>query len=447
MKTDFLAREPEIFANVKMRTADLFCGGGGSATGLRSHVNLVLGIDNDERALETYRANHGHEALQLDLSHTQDVINLLKKRRVQLICASPPCQDYSNAGLRVEGQRADLTSSLADIVIGIQARGLIMENVPEVLSSFAFAQLESKLLAAGYHMCSFILDASKVGVPQKRRRAFVIATKGSIDSLRKLLQASQDLTNAFTTTPRDVMPKIAKYFVTVPRHSKDPAVVSSNFPAPTLRTNCAGRVNTTSYQPRARDTGPIAQAAQLSIQQLGQLSGFPETYNWPIVRSRAGRIIGNAVCPPVMEWVIQHSLPAINSVRPNGEQEPTHVKADPPHRNGTTLRRAMFLLGLDQDSTPDAATISTLAQSAGIHVFRTVPTLVLRYTYGTNKATDSKVAKITHGYVKRKWTIEICERAISSSCTDDMYWLVPAGGAMRRYRSTNELKKANLLDS
>ena len=429
----------------KMRTADLYCGGGGSAEGLSKHVDLVLGVDHDPNALECYRMNHpNHEAIEMDLSETRAVIRLLKKRRIELVTGSPPCTDFSNAGNRIEGARAGLTSKFADIVVGCGAKGAIVENVPEVLSSNAFHEFEAKLLAAGFHLVSFVIDASKVGVPQRRRRAFVIATRGSLDSLRPILQASQDLANAPVTTPNEVIPKIGKWLLTTPCNKSSPAVVPSDQPAPTLRTGCGSRINKRTYQPRTRDAGPIEEATELSVKQLGMLSGFPRRYKWPNVRSHAGRVIGNAVCPPVMDWVVRHALPAFSSIRPPKE-EPTHLKPDPPARQGTTFRRTLFVLGLAQDAEPDAATLSGLARRAGIHVFRTRPSLVLRYTYGTNETTDANTRQITQGFIRRGWTLEIRERGVATNCTDDLYWIINTGQDIVRYRSIRELEKAGLV--
>jgi DNA (cytosine-5)-methyltransferase 1 len=228
-----------------MRACDLFCGGGGSAAGLSKHVTVVAGMDCDERVLEVYRQNHAHEALCVDLSHVSRVVKLLKRRRIDLITASPPCQDFSSSGGRIEGARAELTAALADIIIGVGAKGAIMENVPEVLYSDAFSQFEAKLLAAGYHLVSFVINASHCGVPQRRKRAFVIATLGRLDKLRPILEAAERLADAPVTTPRDVVPGIGRTLITVARNSTSPCVVSASEPAPTLRTGCASHITKT----------------------------------------------------------------------------------------------------------------------------------------------------------------------------------------------------------
>jgi hypothetical protein len=188
----------------------------------------------------------------------------------------------------------------------------------------------------------------------------------------------------------------------------------------------------------ARDAGPISRATQLSVRQLGMLSGFPHDYVWPDSRSLAGHIIGNAVCPPVMAWVVRRCLQALASVRKRYE-EPTHIRTEPPRR-GNAFRRALFALGLDQDC--DGAAIVERARRVGAQVHRTHPTLVLRYTFGKSKATDANVLQLTQGHMQRGWTLEIRERGVANSQCDDLYWIVPQSG---RYRSTAELKEAELF--
>lgn len=435
-----------------MRAADLFCGGGGSSTGLRTvpNLNLVLGIDFDANALRTYALNHSHESLLQDISDVKSTIEILKKRGIQIICASPPCQDFSNAGLRVESERANLTALLADIVVGANAEGLIMENVTEMLGSEAFGRFEKTLLDANYHILSFTIDASKVGVPQRRNRAFVVASKGSLEPLRHVLEAAAALETVASMTPRKALLDLrSDFYLVVPRNNACPAVVSADRAAPTLRTNCASFMkDRTKYVRRFRDAGPIAEAMEMTVRQLGMLSGFPGDYKWPSVRSQAGRQIGNAVCPPVMEWVAKQAVPAFGV--PRGEdEEAVHLRPDPPTRTASGARRCLYLIGAARGAELDCETVHALARASNVNVFRTSPSLVLRYKYGTDAETDAKAKRLTQGCIRQDWVLEVRERGIANNCTDDLYWFVPTTKGektkMVMYRSCRELCKAGLV--
>ena len=145
-----------------------------------------------------------------------------------------------------------------------------------------------------------------------------------------------------------------------------------------------------------------------------------------------------------MRWVVRHALPAFKATRET-QEDPIHVRAEPISRAGLTYRRALFALGLEQDAELDGDVLAASARDGGIQVHRTRPSLVLRYTIGTDKATDRRYAKLTHGNVKRGWMIEIRERAVCTNNADDLYWHVQRGSKVHVYRSSTELRTAKLI--
>lgn len=313
-----------------MRVADLFCGGGGSSCGLAlvPGVEIVLAVDHDERALRVYRENHpGHAALCMDISDVSSMVQELRRRDIQVICGSPPCQDFSLAGNRVEGERAELTSKFADIVTQCRPEICIMENVPAVVESRAFNEFKQKMLADGYHMALMILNAAQFGTPQHRKRAFVVSSRGSLRALQRMLEAVPATRLAAPVAPTDAIPRFPATFTLPPRNANTPGVFAGSKPSCTLRCNCASKLNALAYQAHTRDAGPIETASTLPLWQLGMLSGFPEEYKWPTLRSHGGRVIGNAVCPPVMKWVAETYL---NLHEARTGDEAAEFIADPP---------------------------------------------------------------------------------------------------------------------
>jgi len=98
-----------------------------------------------------------------------------------IIVGGPPCQDFSVAGLRAEAERANLTLGFAEIVRSVRPAWFVMENVPAAASSRAWRAAKARLRSAGYGMTEIVLDASLYGVPQLRRRLFLIGHGGSGD--------------------------------------------------------------------------------------------------------------------------------------------------------------------------------------------------------------------------------------------------------------------------
>ncbi|WP_282096906.1 DNA cytosine methyltransferase [Brucella abortus] len=95
-----------------------------------------------------------------------------------LITGGPPCQDYSVAGKRVEGENASLTGAFAMLVCLARPQWFAMENVPQAARSEAWTNGRKMLVRAGYGLSECKLDASWYGVPQLRKRLFVIGRIG-----------------------------------------------------------------------------------------------------------------------------------------------------------------------------------------------------------------------------------------------------------------------------
>ena len=107
---------------MKLRVVDLFCGGGGLSKGLMdAGLDVVAAFDNWPTALSFYRDNiSGHPAIKADISNLSEMIPLVESFKPDLIAGGPPCQDFSSAGKRAEGDRANLTISYAELVAQIE---------------------------------------------------------------------------------------------------------------------------------------------------------------------------------------------------------------------------------------------------------------------------------------------------------------------------------------
>jgi len=102
---------------------------------------------------------------------------------VDLIVGGTPCQDFSVAGKRkgMAGARGGLALAFVDLVRHVRSRWLVWENVPGVLSSGQgsdFLYFLRLLANNGYHLAWRVLDAQYFGVPQRRRRVFVVGHLG-----------------------------------------------------------------------------------------------------------------------------------------------------------------------------------------------------------------------------------------------------------------------------
>jgi DNA (cytosine-5)-methyltransferase 1 len=102
---------------------------------------------------------------------------------IDLLCGGTPCQDFSVAGLRagLAGERGNLTLEFLKLAGRLRPCWLVWENVPGVLSidgGRAFGTFLGGLAELGYGFAYRVLDAQHFGVPQRRRRVFVVGYLG-----------------------------------------------------------------------------------------------------------------------------------------------------------------------------------------------------------------------------------------------------------------------------
>ena len=104
-------------------------------------------------------------------------------RSIDFLCGGPPCQSFSLAGLRkgMEDARGNLSLEYLSFLKQSQPRWILMENVFGILSSNKgrdFGTILTSLAELGYGFAYCVLDAQNFGVPQRRRRVFVVGHTG-----------------------------------------------------------------------------------------------------------------------------------------------------------------------------------------------------------------------------------------------------------------------------
>jgi DNA (cytosine-5)-methyltransferase 1 len=165
---------------------DLFAGAGGLTLGLRwARFRVVGAVEIDSLAAESYRANfptvHLWEMDIRELSISRVLRELgLRAGELDLLAGCPPCQGFSslrslNGHQAVTDDRNDLVLQFDRFVRGLRPKAVMLENVPGLASDDRLTRLEEALEAMGYGVRSKVLDASKFGVPQRRRRMILVA--------------------------------------------------------------------------------------------------------------------------------------------------------------------------------------------------------------------------------------------------------------------------------
>jgi DNA (cytosine-5)-methyltransferase 1 len=127
---------------------------------------------------------------------------------IGLLVGGTPCQSFSVAGLRkgLEDPRGNLMLTYLGIAEKFKPKWLLWENVPGVLSSNGgedFACLLKGMAELGYGFAYRVLDAQYFGVPQRRRRVFVVGCLGDWKSAAKVLFESDSLSRDITPSRQE----------------------------------------------------------------------------------------------------------------------------------------------------------------------------------------------------------------------------------------------------
>jgi DNA (cytosine-5)-methyltransferase 1 len=280
-----------------MKTVDLFSGCGGLSLGLQlAGFNVVAAYENWEPAISIYKSNFQHPVHDLDLSKVQAAIAHIEQYEPEMISGGPPCQDFSSAGKRDEkGGRGDLTICFAHIVAGISPKWFIMENVDRIHKAEIFARAKRIFAEAGYGLTEIILDASFCGVPQRRKRMFLIGKMHSDDNfLYDILVARM------TKEPLTVREYFGEslgidYYYRHARSYARRGIFSVDEPSPTIRG--VNRPIPPDYKPHKGDaTKDLRCVRPLSSLERALIQTFPRNFHWSATnKSTLEQIIGNAV--------------------------------------------------------------------------------------------------------------------------------------------------------
>lgn len=172
---------------------DAFAGAGGISLGLmEAGFDVVFAFDNDPVSVETYNVNlppHAHclDATALTADELLERADLAPGE-CDLLVGGPPCQGFSiQRHDGADDPRNRLVLTFLDYVLGVRPRSFLMENVPALMSrrgKHLVEELMGATEATGYVCSSMTLDAADFGVPQRRKRTFVIGIMDSAESFQ-----------------------------------------------------------------------------------------------------------------------------------------------------------------------------------------------------------------------------------------------------------------------
>lgn len=163
---------------------DLFCGIGGLTCGLKqAGLNVVAGIDSDKSCEFAYVKNNKADFICADIS-TFDFKSISKyydSATVKILVGCAPCQTFSKQTNKYKNRTQDkkwnLLSSFSKAIEELAPDVISMENVPELSNFEVFDNFCKTLDSLKYKYSHKIVDCSKYGLPQKRKRLVLLASK------------------------------------------------------------------------------------------------------------------------------------------------------------------------------------------------------------------------------------------------------------------------------
>lgn len=181
---------------------DLFSGAGGLSLGFSDEdYRILLAVDHDQYAIDTYRLNHPqviNERVKCDdVSHIAKQTDLLSslENEVDIVIGGPPCQALSIAGYRsrlasddtysvLDDPRTQLYKEYVTIIQKLDPSLLVMENVEGILSELGNSgirvidKVQQALQEINFESKAELIGCSRYGIPQDRQRVILLGANG-----------------------------------------------------------------------------------------------------------------------------------------------------------------------------------------------------------------------------------------------------------------------------
>jgi DNA (cytosine-5)-methyltransferase 1 len=180
--------EAEKDVRPRFKAIDLFAGCGGLTLGLKqSGFEVLAAVESERTAIESYRANH--PSTRLWAFDIQELVPEQLKRELglrtgglDLLAGCPPCQGFSsmrtlNGARLIQDERNELIFDFLKFAVALKPKTIVMENVPALASDGRNRYVVGRLEQLGYRCKVGVLNAADFGVPQRRRRMILIASR------------------------------------------------------------------------------------------------------------------------------------------------------------------------------------------------------------------------------------------------------------------------------
>jgi DNA (cytosine-5)-methyltransferase 1 len=310
----------------QIRAFDMFCGAGGASLGAREGgATIVGGVDLWGPAVDSFRLNFPEaQVYQGDLRKLSPRKILKETGPIDLLISSPECTHHTCA--RGAKPRSEDSKDTAFQVIRyakvMKPRWITLENVVHMKPWSRYDELLNELEKLNYKVREQVIDASKFGVAQRRRRLFMIADRQELPDV--IIPSNTQYKNVW-----DILDRTGKYKMTPlrsPRRAKDTLARAERaiaelggdkaFLIVYYGTDGSGgwqrmddplrTITTVDRFAFVMPTPSGYMMRMLQPDELRRAMGFPDNYIFPeVTRRDKVKLMGNAVCSPVMQEIVK----------------------------------------------------------------------------------------------------------------------------------------------
>jgi DNA (cytosine-5)-methyltransferase 1 len=334
-----------------MRAGDLFSGAGGGSLGLeRLGINVVFGVDIDDKAVETYEKNLNSKAIKADLTETSldEIVQQAGENDIDMLIGCPPCQNFSSLRDTTpwnEDEPKDLLlQKYLERIEEKKPKYVIFENVRGILNTDNGVHIDTFIERMeddlNYKVIWDIVNTKNFGVPQDRERVIAFGVhdydeelefpEATYEEVRYVEDAIGDLPSLSAGEESDEynwheatnhQEKTLERIKDIPKNGGDrtdlrPELklechknmditgaenvygrMSWEKPAPTITTRCTNPSSGRFVHPEDH--------RGITVREAARLQTFPDDFDLPNTKKHASKLIGNAVPPKLIEEIVR----------------------------------------------------------------------------------------------------------------------------------------------
>jgi DNA (cytosine-5)-methyltransferase 1 len=314
-----------------MRTIDLFCGAGGCSWGAQNAgATVVAGFDAWEPAIKTFSENFPKSR-----TYSSDIRTLSPEYirseigDIDLILASPECTNHSNArgSTKTDEDSRETALEVARFARAFMPHWIVIENVIQIQRWRRYNEIISGFRQLGYHVRDdAVLNAKDFGVPQSRERLFILCSQSDVPALPPIREQQpipvSSIVDWSDQYPFSPLKKKGRAEATIQRAERAISALGSDVPF-LLVYYGSDKSGMGGWQPLDQplrtvttldrfalvipDSGDhkmrMLQPEELKL-AMGYDFGFKLGDIEGLTRRDRVKLMGNGVCPPVMEAIV-----------------------------------------------------------------------------------------------------------------------------------------------